>query len=235
MLGCREESLDTVVVFLPDGIKFMIVAARTTESYAQKRRPDYIRHLRQDFIAYISFVLITSVLAVRAKPVETAGDEHFVARGINLVTCELLLHKLVIRLVLLKGSDCIVAILPCVRSVRVVFKPVALGEAHYVKPMLRPSLAIFWRCEKPIDELGPCLRRRILHKRGNLLWSWRQPYDIQVDSTNQRLAVRFGSMREVFFLEPRKNERINRRSCPGAIFSGLELRNLGRGSGRKDQ
>ena len=70
MLRCREKSLDTVIVFLPDGIEFMIVAARTTQCYAQKRRPDYIRHLRQDFIADISFVLITGVLSIRAKPVE---------------------------------------------------------------------------------------------------------------------------------------------------------------------
>src|SRR5689334_13601342 len=97
MLCGGEEGLDAVVILLPDRIELVIVAARATERYPEKCRPDYIRHFRQDFVADIRFILIAGVLPIRAKPVEAACDEHLVIRGIDLISCELLLYEAVER------------------------------------------------------------------------------------------------------------------------------------------
>src|SRR5690348_4333388 len=60
----------------------------------------------------------------------------------KLVACDLLLHEPVVRLVIVKGLDHIIAITPGIWVIRVGLIAGAVRVSHHVQPVARPSLAV---------------------------------------------------------------------------------------------
>ena len=69
------------------------------------------------------------------------------------ISCDLLFHKLSVRLVFIECTNHIIAIGPSIRPLFVFVVPVRIAVVHHVEPMPRPSLAIPLRSKQLLDEL----------------------------------------------------------------------------------
>ena len=104
----------------------------------------------------------------------------------------MLLHKLVVRQIGIEGVDDPVAITPGIRADLVVFKPVGLGEARKIEPVLRPMLALGWRGQQAVDEIFVGARRCVLEKRLHFGGSRRQAGEVEGQPTNQGASIGLG-------------------------------------------
>ena len=73
--------------------------------------------------------------------------------GIERITCDLLLNEAGVRLVVVEGTDDVVAVRPCIHARRVFVIAVGFAVMHKVEPMPCPTLAVTWGCEEIVYQL----------------------------------------------------------------------------------
>src|SRR5262245_4155232 len=73
--------------------------------------------------------------------------------------------------------------------------------------------------QQPVNQLFISVRRRVGEKLIYLLRTRRQPYEIQIDTADERLFRRFGRRREAFLFQSRQDEIVDRIAGPTLIFS----------------
>ena len=137
---------------------------------------------------------------------------------------ELLLHELVVRLVVVEALHHVIAIAIRIRAVHVVLVAVRFGEANHIQPVASPLFAVARRCQQPVDQLLPSVRRLIAHKRVDFLRCRRQAVQIEGDPANQRGSVGLGRRFQTGFLQACQDERIDRCFDPGLVLRGSEGR-----------
>ncbi len=167
----------------------MIVAPGAADRHSQKAGRNDVRHLSKHFVARTGDILISRVLAQRSQAIEAAGNEiGFVVR-VHLVACQLFLHELVVRLVLVETRDYIVPEAVSVRPMRVVLITVRFGEPHHIQPVPPPLLAITRGIQQSVDQMFISLRRLVSHKRIDFFRRRRQAMKVVRDAADQRELI----------------------------------------------
>ena len=121
------------------------------------------------------------------------------------------MDELVVRLVIVEGTNHVIAIAPGIPSLVVVRETGRIRVARHIKPMLRHALAVVRGDEQTLDNIGKgfCIRPRVLHERFHLFRLRRQADEVKRRASNQRYAVGCGCYGEsVWHL--RRNEGIDR-------------------------
>ena len=106
------------------------------------------------------------------------------------IASQLLNCELIERQVAIKGVDDPLAPASHVSAVVDVI-PVRVREPRRIEPIERHSLAVMRRLEQPINHLLVCVRIAIVQEVINLRDGRRQSRQIERDSPDQRLAIRF--------------------------------------------
>src|SRR5262249_22682201 len=115
---------------------------------ALNRKSQYSASDRSEDIVKIIKAPLWSVLfsKVHSRPSaqETGGNSGIDVAAFDLVTGDLLLYKVVVRFVFVKGPDHIVAIQPRIRTIVIVLKAVGIRVTRDVQPVPAPSFAVMW-------------------------------------------------------------------------------------------
>lgn len=72
--------------------------------------------------------------------------------------------------------------------------------------------------EQPIDELFVSIRARVVDEGVNFLWRRREPDQVQMRPSNQRITICFRRRFKSILLQFREDERIDRISDPLLLF-----------------
>ena len=104
-----------------------------------------------------------------------------------------------------------IAIVICVRPVRVGFQPVAVGVPGQVEPMPAPALVVMRTAKQPLDQLLIRRRSRIGDEFLHFAGRWGEANQIEINSADERAPVgrRIGTKAAGFVR--RQNEAVDRR------------------------
>ena len=92
------------------------------------------------------------------RPEKTGGDQVLCVSWIQFITGNLLDHKLVVRLVLVKGANDIITVSPEIRSLIVIGEAGRIGVPHHIQPVLAPTFTIMGAGKQTVDQFRPGLR-----------------------------------------------------------------------------
>ena len=218
-----EESLELVVVAMLDRVELVVVAARTAHGQPEEGRTDYVGALGQHLVARAGHLLVAGIAPNGAQAVKSGGDQQLLvalARLLALnhfVACELLAQELIVWLVRVKGLDDIVAIAPQSGQIAVVLESLGLGKADHIQPVLAPALAVVRAFQQTIDELLPGVRGAVGYEVRDLGWRRRQTGHVEVGPPDQRRPVRLGGRPQLFLIQLRQYEGIDRRAHPRLV------------------
>ena len=189
MLNTGEDRLQSIVISLTDGIEFVVVAAGTTGGKSQKGRPGRIDHVVQFVHPLLKTELrvLPFYLIIGACHQKAGGDIRS-----QCVSCDLLAHKLVVRLVVVKRADDPVAVLPRVGTLAVHFIPVCFSKTNKVQPVTAPTLTVVWTGEHLFHQSWPCCCAVVVDEGIHLLGAGRKPQHHEKQSTNQGPTICLG-------------------------------------------
>lgn len=166
-----EERQQTVVVLLRNRIDLVIMAPGAVDGQTKEHLPGRGDHVIQD--VELRQQPIGRLVIPQTEPVIPRGDDRVVRDLRQFVTSQLLTHKLIIRLVVVEGSNHVVAITPRVRLIAVAFKAVGVGTAHDIEPMPSPAFSIAGRLKQSVNHGFKGLWRSILDECCNFRCSGR--------------------------------------------------------------
>src|SRR6266852_5587813 len=110
---------------------------------------------------------------------------------------------------------------------RVVFEAVGFREADDIQPVLRPTLAVVGATQEPLDQSGISIPRFVSDELRDLGWRWRKSRQIEVDPSDERVAIGCRRGSQAFLVEPVEYESVDRRPHPSAIGGAGKFRNRG--------
>ena len=87
----------------------------------------------------------------------------------ELIPGNLFNHKFIVRLVLIEGTNDIVAVTPGIRSFIVIGVTAGISIAGYIQPVLSPAFTVMRAGEKFINELAPSLERVLVPGQAELI------------------------------------------------------------------
>lgn len=211
MSHARQTGCELVVFFLRDGIEFVMIASGTV--CRQSKKSLHVTDQIFDFILHhrhLHFVI------GRQSCVVGSGDQKsgccrcfFKIIRTQYVARQLHADKFVVGQILIECVDDPVAIGIGVVARLVVFKTIALSEAHDVQPMSSPAFSIVRRCKHPINQIFVGMIGQIVEKRGDFVRGWRKSQQIKRQATNQSAFVGFRGCNQSRFCAFRINKRIN--------------------------
>ena len=91
-------------------------------------------------------------LIPRAADEQAGRDNRIAGDRVHDVAGHLLAHEPVVRLVLVETFNDVIAVVPCVVSQLVVFKPLTFRVAGGIKPVTAPALAIMRGGQQSVDQ-----------------------------------------------------------------------------------
>ena len=139
-----EERQEGVVILLRDRVDFVIVTTRATDSHAKESFTGSPQNVVKIIVARQR--TIGRFVIPNTQPVK-AGSGYGIAVLIRqLISGKLFLDESVIRLVLVKGANDVVAVFPNEILAAVAFVAISLGKAHEVQPMTAPLFAVLRAC-----------------------------------------------------------------------------------------
>ena len=141
VLNTSDKGLHRIVILLSNWIEFMIVTTSATDTQAQKGLADVDHDFIDSVLSCKSFARFIGTNLSREQ--HRCGDQK-TRRGVlsKSVSSDLLTYELLEGQIVIKGLNHIVAIVPGVWSFRVDLKSMGICIAHYVEPMLSPTLRI---------------------------------------------------------------------------------------------
>ena len=140
------------------------------------------------------------------------------------VSSNLLADELVVGLVGVECLDHVVPEPPCAQPLSVGLKTIALGEPDNIEPMASPAFSIAGILEHSIQQSLPGSGLHVRHKRGQLVWSRRNPQHHQVQPPNERRTIGLDRRRQPTLGETGLNEGIHRIGRTGRDFGGRNSR-----------
>ncbi len=218
----REERLQLEVFPLRDAIELVMVAARARERLREKDLADRIGDVGRDLILPLHEVARVVVVGI---PAEEAGRHHhvLVARR-DLVSGDLFLDELVVRLVGGERVDDVVAVAPHVGAGLIVLEPGAVGVAREIQPAARLALGVPRRCEQAIDQPRVRVGRWVGDEVADIGRGRDEAPRVQRRPADQRRAVGVGRRRQPLALDPRQHERVDGRAAPCPMRDGRRRR-----------
>ena len=202
-----EKRQQRVVIALGDGIDLMVVAAGAIHGEPQKdlaRGGDQIIKL----IVEREFP-VGRIVVPNPQTVITGGDQTLGTAVGQFVAGQLFPNEPVVGFVGVEGADDVVAVPPSMGLGLVGLVAVGLGEAHQIKPMPSPLLAVMGRLEQAIDQMLPGLRRRIVNEGLDLIGRRRQPREVVGHPPDQRPTAGCFGKRQPLVTQPLSNECVD--------------------------
>ena len=181
-LYAPKEREKAVIVGLGNRVDFVVMTAGTTNRQTQKgicRRLENIIHIIKP-----GLFLVDGFVIPQAKSIVSGGNDIVRYGRIEFVTGKLLHYKLIIRLVVVEGSDDIIAIAPHKRFRVIPFIAVGFGIANDIQPMPTPLFAVMFRSQQPINQITISIRRLVFNKCLHVNGRRRQPREVVVGSAN---------------------------------------------------
>ena len=143
-----KHGFDPVVFLVRDRVKLVRMTPRTVDRQPQKTLPHDADQVLQFILpgdGALRRVRLDVARRIPRAAYQQAGADHAIGRHrLHHIAGDLLFHEPVIRLVVVKTPDDIIAILPGIVAQVVIFKPLALRVSGDIEPMPAPSLAIVW-------------------------------------------------------------------------------------------
>src|SRR5258708_9854731 len=96
---------------------------------------------------------------------------------------------------------------------------IGIGVARVVEPVARSLFAEIRLGEQPVNKMLICVRGRVGYEFLNFFRCWQYPGEVEGHPANKRSLVGLRSRLQTFFLEPCKNEIVDRVLCPIAALS----------------
>ncbi|MCX6606969.1 MAG: hypothetical protein NTV52_25770 [Acidobacteria bacterium] len=177
----EEDRLHAVVVFLGDGVEFVIVAAGAADGHAEEA----VRRGDDEVIEFIETGLFVFDVVFGAEAEEAGGDPRVGIIGVEFVAGELFLEEPVEGFVGVEGVNDVVAIAEGVVAVAVVFVAAGVGIADDVEPMAGPAFAVVGRGEELVDEAGPGVGAGIVDEGGDLIGCGRKADEIEIGAADE--------------------------------------------------
>ena len=184
-LCCIEYCLNAVVITCGNWIKFMIMTLRALQRMRKKCLTNTIGDIIEKSLTGNPRNFHTRQFP-RPLPKKTNSNKMLWVFWRNLITSYLLSHESVIRFVVLKGSDDIITISPCIPAFKIICKPRGIGIANDIQPVLCHTLTIMWRSKQPLHNILKCLfvLTRIIEEAVHFIWCRRQTGEIKGCSTD---------------------------------------------------
>ena len=126
-------------------------------------------------------------------------------------------HELVIRHIVIQGSDQIIPVAPCVRDIVVPFVAVRFRKSHDIQPVPRKPFAELRRCQQAIDQM--CIRAVVVllagfNKRCDIIWLRRQASQYKTRTADQCFRRRQPDWRNPLGPHSMPQKPIDRRAVP---------------------
>src|SRR5262249_55928806 len=141
---------------LQNRIELVIVAASAVDGQTEKRLPDgtddVFQFLLTNALPHESALLGGADFVPRPGDEEAGGDDAFRRDRLQHIAGDLLPDKLRIRLILIKGANDVIAVAPGVLAQLVALEALTFAEAHDVKPVPAPPLAVMRRGQETIHQ-----------------------------------------------------------------------------------
>ena len=135
-----EERQEGVVILLRDRIDLVIVTTRAADGHAEERFTGGSQDVVEIIVARQR--TIGRFVIPNAQPIKTCGGNGITGLVGQLIPGKLFLDESIIRLVLVKGANDVVAVLPNEILTAVALVAISLGKAHEVQPMTAPLFAV---------------------------------------------------------------------------------------------
>ena len=162
----------------------MVVTTSTIDRQPQK----HLTRSRNEIVELIvqCEFLIGRVVVPNPQSIKTRGDQAIRTTVRKFISGQLFPNELVIGLIAVEGANDVVAVPPGVRFSLVGLVTVGLSEAHQIKPMTSPLLAVMRGLQQAIDQVFPSLCRWVVNEGLDGLRRRRQAGEIVGDPSNQR-------------------------------------------------
>ena len=177
----EEDGLDAVVVFLGDGVEFMIVAAGAAYGHAEEA----VGGGDDEVVEFVKAGLFVFDIVFRAEAEEAGGDPGVGVVRVEFVAGELFLQETIEGFVGVEGVDDVVAIAEGVVAVAVELVAAGVGIADDVEPVASPAFAVVGRGEELVDEAGPGVGAIIIDEGGDLSGGGREAYEVEIGAANE--------------------------------------------------
>ena len=122
------------------------MAAGTIERHAEHRLANGGDDVVETIVA--GLLGIDRFIIPDAQAIEARCDQRVGIAGEKLIACQLFAQEAVERLILIEGTDDVIAIAPDVRLRVVALVAVGLGIADEVEPMPGPLFAVLRHCQQ---------------------------------------------------------------------------------------
>ncbi len=119
---------------------------------------------------------------------ETRGNECLGSHFIQLITSDLLAHKVIVGLVTIQTLDDVITIAPCLRLGIVSLITIGFGITHQIQPVSSPFLSITIGSQQVIDHFLVSTGRRICFKGLHIGHRGRQARQIVVGTPDPGFA-----------------------------------------------
>ena len=179
-----EEREHLIIVLLRDRVEHVVVAAGAADGQAHECFRRRLEHVVESVEFREPFVV--RFIVPHAESIKPGGDQAFVVHVRQLVPGNLLKHESVIRLVIIKGADDIVAVFPDEWLFVVALVAVGLCKTHDIEPMATPAFAVLRQAKQVLDQPRPGVGRVVVHERLHLVVGRRQADQVKVRAANQR-------------------------------------------------
>ena len=185
MRSLSERCRQAVVVLLLQWIVLVVMAADATQGQSEHRPAHGHQHIIQLIVAN-SFDCLGSRLArVRACDQKTAGGRGKVIIRQQLVAGQLHPHELVVRQIVVERANHPVAVVIRSGAKTIKFVTTAFSKPRDIEPMASPFFTVVRTFQQSVNHGFEGMRRRVVHKRVDLLRRWRQTDKIEICASNQ--------------------------------------------------
>ncbi len=182
-----EDAVEGVVVFLGDGVEFVVVAAGAGDREAESAAGDDINAVVDDVI-----------LVIEEAPAEReeahGGEGSFIVGEVELVGGDLFDEELVIGFVVFEGLDDVVAVGIGVGVAAFFLEDVAfgIGVAGDIEPVAGPAFAVAGGVEELFDGGGVVFGGGVLEEGVDLLGGGGEAGEVIVEPAEERARVGWG-------------------------------------------
>ena len=139
-LSGRKRSIYPVIIAGRDRVKLVIMALRTTQCRRKKSLAHVVNQVIQVNLA--SDRLRNHRCTPGASSQKSGSHNCLRIVGSQFITCNLLEHELVVRLVIVEGANHEITITPEIRKLVVIRKPCRVSIANNIQPVLAPTFPV---------------------------------------------------------------------------------------------
>ena len=214
-----------IKVACADGVEFVVVAARAGDGHSLEGFADDVNLVVDDFGLVRADV--HRGVAVLAEPPPRGSEAAFVPAAVlgkprfDLVAGNVLFHKAVVRHVVIKRANHIIAIAPHFLILEIKFVAKRFRVAHEIQPMPPPAFSEMRRSKQAVDEIFDCQLPiadcGLLEGRDGLR-ARRQSGEVKIRASDERAIGGGASGFDAFGLQLRENKMVNWRCRPIALL-----------------